>query len=341
MEKVRFGSTELMVSRIALGGIPLERLSLEDAAELVRKTIELGINFLDTAHGYTDSEEKMGLGIKGFPREDIIIASKSPARDKKTFFEHLDLTLKRLGTDYVDIYQHHGISTIEAYNEIMVEGGAFEGMMEAVRDGRIRFPAFSSHDVELSMEIMKKGHFKSVQLPLNYVEDGAVKAVQLAKELDIGFIAMKPFGGGRLSNAKLAIKYLMQFDHIVPDPGIEKFHEIEEIVRIVNSGEALTDDEIAEMQKIKSEMEKEWCRQCDYCRPCPQNIEISRVLMSDRMHKRLPHVRVMKFISVPMENAKSCTECGQCMPKCPYHLDIPKLIKEKLALWDEYMAKHQ
>ena len=341
MEKIRFGSTGLMVSKIAFGGIPIERLTLSDAADLVRKAVDMGINFFDTAHGYTDSEEKMGLGFKGVPREEIIIASKSPARDKKTFLEHLDLTLSRLGTDYVDIYQHHGISTMEDYEVIMGEGGAFEGMTEAIKDGKIRFPAFSSHDVDVSMEIMKKGHFKSVQLPLNYVEDEAVKAVHLAKELDIGFIAMKPFGGGRLDDASLAIKYLMQFDHIVPDPGIEKLHEIEEIIRIVNAAEALTDDEITRMQKIKSEMEKEWCRQCDYCRPCPQNIEISRVLMSDRMHKRLPHVRVMKFISAAMENAKSCTACGECKPRCPYHLDIPKQIKEKLILWDEYLAEHQ
>ena len=340
MEKVRFGKTELMVSKIAFGGIPIQRLSVPEAAEIVRGVIGLGINFLDTANGYTDSEEKIGLGIKGFPRDSIIIASKSGARDKKTFNENLDLTLKRLGTDYVDLYQHHGISSIGDYNVIMGEGGANEGMMEAVRAGKVRFPAFSSHSIPAAMQIMRERKFFAVQLPFNYVDDEAAKeAIPLAKELDMGFIAMKPFGGGLLGNAKLSIKYLSQFDSIVPDPGIQKMSEMEEIVRIVESGEKLSAEDMAAIEKVKLELGAIWCHRCDYCQPCPQNIHISSVLTVESFFQRMPITRTIAMAGANMENARSCIECRECVKKCPYNLDIPVLIKDKLAIWDRNLAE--
>ena len=340
MDKVRFGKTELMVSKIAFGGIPIQRLSVPEAAEVVRGVVGLGVNFLDTANGYTDSEEKIGLGVKGIPRDSLVIASKSGARDKAKFVENLDLTLKRLGTDYVDIYQHHGISSIDDYNVIMGEGGANEGMMEAVRAGKVRFPAFSSHSIPAAIEIMRKEKFFAVQLPFNYVDDEASKeAIPLAKELDMGFIAMKPFGGGLLGDAKLSIKYLSRFDSIVPDPGIEKLSEMEEIVRIVESGEAFSDDDAAAIEKIRAELGDSWCHRCDYCRPCPQNISISGVLTVESFFKRMPIERTIAMAGQNMENARTCLECGECVKRCPYNLNIPELIKDRLAAWDSRLAE--
>ena len=343
MDKVRFGKTELMVSKIAFGGIPIQRLSVPEAVEVVRGVIGLGVNFLDTAHGYTDSEEKIGLAIKDMPRDSIVIASKSPARDKKAFLEHLDLSLKRLGTDYVDIYQHHFISTMEDYELIMGEGGANEGMMEAVRAGKIRFPAFSSHSVSVAVQIMmREEKFAAVQLPFNYVDDEALKeAIPLAKKLDMGFIAMKPLGGGLLDNAKLSIKYLSQFDSIVPDPGIEKLSEMEEIVGIAESGEKFSADDAAAIERIRKELGDVWCHRCDYCRPCPQNISVSGVLTIESMIKRMPFSRADFMSGKNMETARSCIECRECVGRCPYNLNIPELIKEKLAIWDRCLAENK
>ena len=151
MEKVRFGKTGLMVSKVAFGGIPIMRISRAEAAHIVREAINLGINFIDTAHGYTDSEEKIGEAIKGMKREDIIIASKSPANDKQAFNEHLDLSLKRLGVEYIDIYQFHGVSTEAKRDAVFAPGGAMEGLEEAVKAGKIRFPAFSSHSIPIAI----------------------------------------------------------------------------------------------------------------------------------------------------------------------------------------------
>ena len=341
MEKMRFGKTNLQVSKIAFGGIPIQRLSHAEAAKVVRGSIALGVNFIDTANGYTDSEEKIGSAIKGIPRESLVIATKSGAKDKKTYLEHVDLSLKRLGTDYIDLHQIHGVSTPEGYDAVFGEGGAFEGLQEAVRAGKVRYPAFSSHSIPLSLRIMREGKFAAVQLPLNYVDDEAAKeAVPLAKELDMGFIAMKPFGGGLLSDAALSMKYLAGFDGIVPDPGIEKLSEMEEIVRIMESGEKLSPEDIAAIEAMKQELGASWCHRCGYCLPCPQNIDISSVLVVESMIKRMPYSRVHSMSAERMESAGGCTDCRVCIGRCPYNLNIPRLIKEKIAVWDKYVAEN-
>ncbi len=154
MEKVRFGRTGLMVSRVAFGGIPIQRLSFDEAVAVVRGVIGLGVNFLDTANGYTDSEEKIGAAIKGMPRDEIVIATKSGAKDGKTFTENLELSLKRLGVDYVDLFQMHGVSSAEAFDAVFAEGGAYWALEAAVKAGKVRFPAFSSHNFPTALRLM-------------------------------------------------------------------------------------------------------------------------------------------------------------------------------------------
>ena len=339
MNRIRFGKTELMVSRIALGGIPIERISVNDAVRVVHGAFDLGINFIDTAHTYTDSEEKIGLAIKGMRRDSLILATKSPARDKKTFLEHLDLSLRRLGTDYIDVYQHHNISDMESYGKIMGEGGAYEGMMEAQRTGKVRYMGFSGHDLGVAIKIMRDGKFDAVQLGFNYIDnEPALEAVPLAKELDMGFLAMKPFGGGMLDDAKLTIMYLLQFENVVPDPGIEKLSEIEEIAGIIESGEKFSEDDAAAIEKIKTEFSGRWCHRCDYCQPCPQKVAISAILALEKSTKRLPYIRVLGHLEQKMKTALDCTQCRECVPRCPYNLDIPELVSEKLEIWNRYIA---
>jgi len=335
MKKVRFGRTNLMVSRIAFGGIPIMRLTKAEASSLVRKSIDMGINFIDTAHSYTDSEEKIGDAIKGLKREDIIIASKSPADDKKTFLEHVDLCLKRLGIDYVDIYQFHGISSKPKWEAVCASGGAMEGMDEAVKAGKIRFPAFSSHNIPISIELMKTNKFASVQLPFNYIDNTAAdEAIPLAKELDIGFIAMKPMGGGLLYDAGLSFRYLLGFDSIIPDPGFEKFDELKEIISIAENEEALTPQDLEEIKRQQIEFGPTWCHRCDYCQPCPQGIAISLALCVKSVFKRMVLQRAHSFVGPAIENAKTCVNCRTCIGRCPYNLEIPALLKEQIKLYE-------
>ena len=335
MEKTRFGKTGLMVSKVAMGGIPIMRISKAEAVNLIREAIGLGINFIDTAHGYSDSEEKIGEAIRGMRRENLVIASKSPANDKKTFNEQLDLSLKRLGVDYIDIYQFHNISTPAKRDAIFAPGGAMEGLTEAIKAGKVRFPGFSSHSIPMAIELMKGGSFVSVQLPFNYIDSAAAaEAIPLAKKLDMGFIAMKPMGGGLLDNAGLSFRFLGTYDSIVPDPGIEKMEEIREIIRIVESGQVLSTEDKKEIEKLRLEFGPVWCHRCDYCQPCRQGIPISSVLSLKSAFKRMTPVRARSMVGPGIEKARTCIECGDCLPRCPYHLQIPSLLKERISYWD-------
>jgi len=334
MNKIRFGKTGLMVSKVAFGGIPIMRISKAEAAHIVREAIGLGINFIDTANAYVDSEEKIGEAIKGIKREDLVIASKSTAKDKKTFTEHLDLSLKQLGIDYIDIYQLHSVSSEPQKEAVFGPDGAMEGLEEAVKAGKVRFPGFSSHSIPIALEIMKSEKFAVVQLPFNYIDkEAADKAIPLAKELDMGFIAMKPMGGGLLNDAALSFRFFGQYENIVPDPGFEKIEEVREIAGIVKKKEALSAEDEKEIEKQRLELGTSWCHRCDYCQPCPQGIHISTVLNIKSFFKRMTPERVHLLGGPPIEKAKACLECGLCVNRCPYHLNIPVLLKERVAYW--------
>ena len=260
------------------------------------------------------------------------------AADKKTFGEHIDLSLKRLGVDYIDFYQLHNVSTEAQREKVFGPDGAMEALEEAVKAGKVRFPAFSSHNVPMAIEIMKSEKFVSVQLPFNYVDiEAAREAIPLAKKLDMGFIAMKPMGGGLLQDAGLSFRFFGQYDSIIPDPGIEKIEEIREIVEIVNKNEAFSAEDQKEIEKHRKEFGSSWCHRCDYCQPCPQGIYISFALNVESFFKRMTLERARFMVGASIEKARTCLECGECVKRCPYKLEIPALLKERVKFWDKNM----
>ncbi len=336
MKSVRLGKTGLQVSRIGFGGIPIQRPTEPEAIQLVRRCLELGVTFFDTANGYSTSEERIGKGLAG-RRELAIIATKTPARDRATALEHLELSLRRLNVEVIDLWQLHNVSTFEAYEQVLGPGGALEAAQQALEVGQVRHIGITSHSMDVALEAVSSGHFETVQFPFNFVtHEPAQQLVPLAREHDVGFIAMKPLGGGLLSHANLCIKYLLQFDTVVPDPGIQRTQEIEEIAEIVAGSWELTSAEWQAIERIREEVGIRFCRRCGYCEPCPQGVHISTVMNMRSFWQRIPAERLAAgWLAEAAASARGCIECGECEEKCPYQLPIREMLVENIAFYEE------
>ena len=342
MKTVRLGKTGLEVSRIGIGGIPIQRPTEGEAVKVIQRALDLGITFIDTANGYGVSEERIGKGIAG-RREQVVIATKTGGRDKATALEHLELSLRRLNTDYVDLWQLHGISTFEAYDQVLGPGGAMEAAQEALEAGKIRHIGMSSHSMEVALKAVSSGHFETIQFPFNFVAiEAADELIPLARENDVGFIGMKPFAGGMLQDASLAIKYLLQFDNVLPDPGVQKVEEIEEIVDIVNGSWKLTSQDLQEMEVVRAGVGTRFCRRCGYCEPCLQEVEIRWLMTLPIGWKLVPREAFFsKRMMGIVETGRNCIQCGECEGKCPYQLPIREMIVENMAFYERVAAERR
>lgn len=339
MQTMKLGSTGLEVSRIGFGGIPIQRLTEDEAVRVVRRCLELGVTFFDTANAYTTSEERIGKAIGG-ARQQVVIATKTTARDRITAEQHLELSLQRLGTDYIDLWQFHNVSTKEDYARVLGPDGAMEAALKARQAGTVRHIGITSHSMDVALEAVRSGCFETIMFPFNFVTDEpAAKLLPLATENGLAFIAMKPFAGGMLDKANLVIRYLLSFENVLPIPGIERVEEIEEIVDIASKAEPLTEEERQEMARLRAEADTRFCRRCDYCQPCPQEIPISLLMNLRSFWRRFPRESfVTGWIAEGVERARSCLECGSCEEKCPYHLPIREMIAENIRFYDSVIA---
>jgi uncharacterized protein len=335
MITTRLGKTGLEVSRVGIGGIPIQRPSEDEAIKIIHRALDLGINFIDTAAGYGKSEERIGKALIGH-RDQVVIATKSGRPGKTEAAAELERSLKRLQTDVIDIWQLHNISNAEKYAQVTGPGGSLETAQEALQAGKIRHIGLSSHNLDIAIKAVKSGLFEVIQFPFNYVtREPEDELIPLAKEYDVGFIGMKPFAGGMLGNATLSIKYVLQFTWVVPDPGIQKVEEIEEIVAIVESGDwDLTPQERQEIEARRAELGTQFCRQCGYCQPCPEDVNIPMVMITQGMWKLWPRDTFLRWMGEVADGARNCIECGECETKCPYQLPIREMIAENIAFYE-------
>jgi hypothetical protein len=338
VEKIRLGKTGLMVTRLGFGGIPIQRLNEADAVKVVQRCLEHGINFFDTANGYTTSEERIGKALKGHRRE-VYIATKSGGRTREDIEKHLDLSLKRLDTDYIDIYQFHQVGDKAAMEKVLdPENGlmqVFEGFKKA---GKIRHIGVTSHQLDVAKELVKSDRFETIMFPFNFItREPADELLPLCREHDVGFINMKSMNGGMIDDPVIAFKYLFQFKDIVIIPGIEKPGEIDQIVKIYRGRHALTAAEREMMRRLEAELGTRFCRRCDYCQPCTQQIPISMVMTFPSFVKRLPPDWYVKnpWMAPAMARAAECSQCGECETRCPYHLPIREMVAEHYKMFDE------
>jgi predicted aldo/keto reductase-like oxidoreductase len=336
MERIILGKTGLEVNRLGLGGIPIQRVDEDLAVETVRHAVEKGIDFIDTARGYSTSERRIGLALQKTDKK-VVIASKSHNRTSDGIRSDLETSLKELQRDRIDLYQCHFVKDQQDYKKIISPGGALEGLRMAKEEGLIAHIGFTSHSLDLLDRVIEDGLFESIMLCFSFLEPGArEKIIPKAIEREIGVIAMKPFSGGFIENPRLALKYVLSCPGIVAIPGVEQKALIDENWEIFQADPALNDAEEREIEEIRLHHDKIFCRRCDYCQPCTEDIPIQHVLGIRSMVKRLGKEALSRgMLKEAVEKARHCSECGECMTRCPYQLPIPDLIKSNLSWVDE------
>jgi predicted aldo/keto reductase-like oxidoreductase len=334
MEKVRLGRTNLIVTKLGWGGIPIQRVGEREAVSLIRAVIEMGVDFLDTARAYTNSEHRIGRALEKIDRP-VILSSKSLVRTAKIYSE-VHESLKQLNVKKVHIYHLHGVSNFEEYEKVMAPGGAYESLSRARDEGFIDHIGISSHNLKVLERAIEDGHFEVIMTCYSFLEpDAAQKVFPLAKEKEIGILAMKPFSGGVIEEAGPALRFALSTPDIVPIPGSETLEKARENWKIFTEGHSLTEKDKEQMEAVKREFNRQFCRRCDYCQPCSEKINIQFALGLKTIVKRFgPQAAELGWMKDLIEKARNCSECGDCLPRCPYELPIPDMIKENLAWYD-------
>ncbi len=328
MQKVRLGKSRMEVTKIGFGGIPIQRLSEQQAVKVIRRAIELGIDWIDTANGYGPSEERIGKAIKSYDRSAIKVFTKGGGKTRNELQNQIELSFERMQTEYIDLFQFHGVPSEEVWEE-MLSDGCLELILELKQQGRFRHIGASFHSLEAALAVMDNLEIEVIQWPFNFImADRGRKVLEKCRANDIGFIAMKPFGGGVLENAGLCIRFLLQYPQVAPDPGFEKVEEIEEVVSLANRAKPLSEEDKSKIERLRKELGTRFCRQCGYCMPCPEGINIMFLITMNSIIKRMPPEAVIGWLSEHVKIADNCTDCGQCETKCPYNLPIRQCMRE-------------
>lgn len=338
MEFTRLGRTQLMVTRTAFGVLPLQRTEIEEAVRILRRAVDGGINFFDTARAYTDSEEKIGQALSGI-RDKVIIATKSGATTKSGVLEHLETSLRNLRTDHVDILQFHNPQEIPNPED---PESSYCGALEAQAKGMVRFIGITNHSVARANTALDTGLFDTVQYPFSSIS--SPEDIALAKRCeaeDVGFIAMKALAGGLLTNARPVFAFIRQFKNVVPIWGIQRMSELEELLALEANPPALDEEMQALVDHDRKALASDFCRACGYCLPCPAEIPIPMAARMSLLLRRMPYRQFMSDEwRAQMHRIRECEDCGHCRAHCPYGLDTPGLLKKMLADYEEFYKTH-
>ncbi|KIR02002.1 oxidoreductase, aldo/keto reductase family [Lachnospiraceae bacterium TWA4] len=337
MRKLTLGTTGITVPQNAFGALPIQRISKEEAAKLLRKAYDGGMRFFDTARAYSDSEEKLGYAFEGM-RDKIYIASKTMGTTPEKFWEDLKTTLTNLKTDYLDIYQFHCVNQCYRPND---GTGMYECMLEAKKQGKIRHIGITAHKIEVAKEIVESNLYETLQFPFSYLcSQKDIDLVKRCKEQSIGFIAMKGLAGGLITRSDAAMSYLYQYDNVLPIWGIQKEQELDEWLSFMDKEPEMTKEISDFIEKDRKELMGDFCRGCGYCMPtCPAEIEIATCARMSLLLRRSPSAgHLTKESQAKMAKIDECIDCGVCKTKCPYELDTPNLLRKNYEDYKKVLA---
>lgn len=328
MEYTNLGNTGLKVSRLGFGGIPIQRITQEEATALIHKLPEYGVNYIDTARGYTVSEEYLGIAMEGI-RDKFVLATKSMARTREAMEKDIETSLKNLRTDHIDLYQVHNAPPAQM-NIVTGEGGALEALLEAKAAGKIGHIGITAHEIGTFEMGLEMDWVETIMFPYNFVELQAADLIRKCAEKGKGFICMKPLAGGAIENAPLAMRFIASNKDITVNiPGMANEDELKQNVAAACDPAPLSEDDLREVQNIRDTLGNQFCRRCNYCQPCTMGINISFCFTINGYLTRygLKDWAIGRYKGMAVE-PNACIECGMCESRCPYHLPIIEMLKD-------------
>jgi predicted aldo/keto reductase-like oxidoreductase len=332
MKQVTLGSTGLKVNPFGFGGIPIQRITEDEAIKVVRRCFELGVTYYDTARGYSVSEERIGKALEDV-RDDVVLATKSGSRFAGELETELETSLGNLRTDRIDVYQLHGVSSHEAWEEIKSPGGALEALYRAKDRGKIEHLGITSHDPGVCADIIEEGIFETMMIPFNYLAHiPQERLLPLCNRMNVGTVIMKPFGGGAFTNVNTALRFVLGSENVdIAIPGMMTVEEVEENFKVANGPMDLTAEDYTLIEKDRAELGTQFCRACNYCQPCQKGIPITGVLRAESQALKRMGWRpgTEERFADYVKKTRTCIECGDCEDRCPYQLPIRTLIQER------------
>ena len=337
MEYTNLGNTGLKVSRLGFGGIPIQRITQEEATALIHKLPEYGINYIDTARGYTVSEEYLGIAMEGI-RDKFVLATKSMARTREAMEKDIETSLKNLRTDHIDLYQVHNAPPAQM-KIVTGEGGALEALLEAKAAGKIGHIGITAHEVATFEMALDMDWVETIMFPYNFVELQAADLIRKCAEKGKGFICMKPLAGGAIENAPLAMRFIASNKDITVNiPGMANEDELKQNVAAACDPAPLSEDDLKEVQNIRDTLGNQFCRRCNYCQPCTMGINISFCFTINGYLTRygLKDWAIGRYKGMAVE-PNACIECGMCESRCPYHLPIIEMLKDVYSNFQKEM----
>ena len=336
MNTVTLGSTGITVNKNGFGALPVQRVSRQEAVKLIRRAYDGGIRFFDTARAYSDSEEKLGEALEGI-RDQVYIATKTMAQNGEDFWKDLETSLKNLRTDHIDIYQFHN----PAFCPKPGDGtGLYEAMVEAKKQGKIRHIGITNHRLAVAKEAIESGLYETMQFPFCYLAtEKDIEIVDMCREDNMGFIAMKALSGGLINDSRAAYAFEAQFDNVLPIWGVQRESELEEFLSYIDNPPTMTPEIEELIAKDKEQLSGDFCRGCGYCMPCPVGIEINNCARMSLMLRRAPSDNwLTPEWQEKMAKIEDCLHCNQCMSKCPYGPHTPDLLAKNYEDYKKVLA---
>ena len=259
MDMIKLGRTGLMVSASSFGALPVQRVSMDEAKKLLRMAYDGGINYFDTANAYSDSEEKIGEALSDV-RHNIIISTKSGASDKATLLGHIELSLRRMKTDYIDILQLHNPAELPDPED---PDSLYGGLLEAQKKGWIRFIGITNHRNQVAWDAVLSGKYDTLQFPFSSISDEKdIALAELARDHDMGFIAMKGLAGGLITNARTTFAFMKQHPWVVPIWGIQRESELKEFLELEKNPPVYDEEMKKLIARDRAELAGNFCHGC-------------------------------------------------------------------------------